>query len=86
MDLGHYLRAILSQRLVRSRGGKLVAAVELMLNTPHIKDLVTNRPDIPVTLVTDATRPIHAEQAPALLADWGRRGVTLAASDEILAG
>jgi twitching motility protein PilU len=40
MDLGHYLRAILSQRLVRSRGGKLVAAVELMLNTPHIKDLV----------------------------------------------
>jgi len=40
MDLAHYLRAILSQRLVRSRGGKLVAAVELMLNTPHIKDLM----------------------------------------------
>jgi twitching motility protein PilU len=40
MDLAHYLRAILSQRLVRSRGGKLVAAVELMLNTPHIKDLI----------------------------------------------
>jgi nicotinamidase-related amidase len=51
-----------------------------------IEGLLTNRPDIPVTLVTDATRPIHAEQAPALLADWGRRGVTLAASDEILAG
>jgi twitching motility protein PilU len=40
MDLAHYLRAILSQRLVRSRSGKLVAAVELMLNTPHIKDLM----------------------------------------------
>jgi len=40
MDLAHYLRAILSQRLVRSRAGKLVAAVELMLNTPHIKELV----------------------------------------------
>lgn len=40
MDLGHYLRAILSQRLVRARTGKRVAAVELMLNTPHIKDLV----------------------------------------------
>jgi twitching motility protein PilU len=40
MDLAHYLRAILSQRLVRSRAGKLVAAVELMLNTPHIKDLI----------------------------------------------
>lgn len=40
MDLAHYLRAIISQRLVRSRSGKLVAAVELMLNTPHIKDLI----------------------------------------------
>ena len=40
MDLAHYLRAVLSQRLVRSRSGKLVAAVELMLNTPHIKDLI----------------------------------------------
>ncbi len=40
MDLGHYLRAILSQRLVRARTGKRIAAVELMLNTPHIKDLI----------------------------------------------
>jgi twitching motility protein PilU len=46
MDLGHYLRAILSQRLVRSRTGKRVAAVELMLNTPHIKDLIL-KGDIP---------------------------------------
>ena len=40
MDLGHYLRAIISQRLVRARNGKRVAAVELLLNTPHIKDLI----------------------------------------------
>ncbi len=40
MDLGHYLRAILSQRLVRARTGKRVAAVELLLNTPYIKDLI----------------------------------------------
>jgi twitching motility protein PilU len=40
MDIAHYLRAILSQRLVRARNGKRVAAVELMLNTPHIKDLI----------------------------------------------
>lgn len=40
MDLGHYLRAIISQRLVRARNGKRVAAVELMLNTPHVKDLI----------------------------------------------
>lgn len=40
MDLAHYLRAIISQRLVRARNGKRVAAVELMLNTPHIRDLI----------------------------------------------
>ncbi|MGB5164952.1 MAG: PilT/PilU family type 4a pilus ATPase [Woeseiaceae bacterium] len=40
MDLAHYLRAILSQRLVRGRNGKRVAAVELLLNTPHVKDLI----------------------------------------------
>jgi twitching motility protein PilU len=40
MDLAHYLRAIISQRLVRARNGKRVAAVELLLNTPHIKDLI----------------------------------------------
>ena len=40
MDLSHYLRAIISQRLVRTRQGKRVAAVELMLNTPHIRELI----------------------------------------------
>ncbi len=40
MDLAQYLSAIVSQRLVRSRTGKRVAAVELMLNTPHIKELI----------------------------------------------
>ena len=40
MDLAQYLRGIISQRLVRSRTGRRVAAVELMLNTPHIKDLI----------------------------------------------
>jgi twitching motility protein PilU len=40
MDLAQYLSAIVSQRLVRSRTGKRVAAVELMLNTPHIRELV----------------------------------------------
>ena len=40
MDLGQYLRAIISQRLVRARNGQRVAAVELLLNTPHIKDLI----------------------------------------------
>jgi twitching motility protein PilU len=53
MDMGHYLRAILSQRLVRARTGKRVAAVELMLNTPHIKDLILKGD---ITEVKDALR------------------------------
>ena len=45
MDLSQYLRAIISQRLVRSLDGKRVAAVEVMLNTPHVSELV-NRGEI----------------------------------------
>ncbi len=40
LDLSQYLRAIVSQRLVRGRDNKRVAAVEVMLNTPHIQDLI----------------------------------------------
>ncbi len=45
MDLSHYLRAIISQRLVRSVDGKRVAAVEVMLNTPHVAEMI-NRGEI----------------------------------------
>jgi len=40
MDLSQYLRAIISQRLVRNKDGDRVAAVEIMLNTPHISELM----------------------------------------------
>jgi twitching motility protein PilU len=40
LDLSQYLRAIVSQRLVRGKNNKRVAAVEVMLNTPHIQDLI----------------------------------------------
>jgi twitching motility protein PilU len=40
MDLSHYLSAIIAQRLVVGKGGKRVAAVEVLLNTPHISDLM----------------------------------------------
>jgi twitching motility protein PilU len=40
MDLSQYLRAIISQRLVRSLDGQRVAAVEIMLNTPRIAELI----------------------------------------------
>jgi twitching motility protein PilU len=40
LDLSQYLRAILAQRLVPGVGGKRVAALEIMLNTPHISDQI----------------------------------------------
>jgi len=40
MDLAHYTRAIISQRLVKSKDGNRVAAVEIMRNTPYISELI----------------------------------------------
>lgn len=40
LDLGQHLRAIISQRLVQAKDGKRVAAVEIMLNSPYIADLI----------------------------------------------
>lgn len=40
MDLSASLRAVISQRLVPTANGKLVPAVELLLNTPHIAELI----------------------------------------------
>ena len=41
-DLAISLRCIISQRLVRSVKGGRVPAVEIMLNTPHISELIKN--------------------------------------------
>jgi len=40
MDLAQYTRAIISQRLVRGKDGRRVAAVEVLLNTPHLSELI----------------------------------------------
>jgi len=40
MDLSLNLRAIISQRLIRGLNGGLVPAVEILLNTPYIADLI----------------------------------------------
>ena len=40
LDLAQYLRAILAQRLVMGKDGKRCAAIEVMINTPHVSDLV----------------------------------------------
>ncbi|MFT4046447.1 MAG: PilT/PilU family type 4a pilus ATPase [Solimonas sp.] len=43
MDLSLTLRAIVSQRLVRRPDGRRVAAMEVMINTPFIQDLILHK-------------------------------------------
>lgn len=40
MDLSASLRAVISQRLIPTVDGKLVPAIELLINTPHIAELI----------------------------------------------
>ena len=40
LDLSQYLRAIMSQRLVMTKEGHRTAAIEIMINTPHISELI----------------------------------------------
>jgi twitching motility protein PilU len=40
LDLSQYLRAVLAQRLVYGKDQKRVAAMEVMINTPHISELI----------------------------------------------
>ena len=40
LDLSQYLKAILSQRLVMGTSGKRCAAIEVLLNTPHVQELI----------------------------------------------
>jgi len=40
LDLSQYLRAIMAQRLVMGKENRRVAAVEVMINTPHISTLI----------------------------------------------
>ncbi|WP_029920203.1 PilT/PilU family type 4a pilus ATPase [Nevskia soli] len=43
LDLSLTLRAIISQRLVRGKDGRRIAAVEVMVNTPFMQDLILSR-------------------------------------------
>ena len=40
MDMSLNLKAIVSQRLIQARDGKRVAAVEILINTPYISELI----------------------------------------------
>lgn len=49
-----------------------------------IEGLLTRRPNIRLYAVSDAMKPIHADAAPKLLADWQRRGVRIVTTEDAL--
>ena len=40
LDLSQYLRAVVAQRLVPGKNKRRVAAIELLINTPHVQELI----------------------------------------------
>jgi twitching motility protein PilU len=75
MDLAQYVRAIISQRLIRSKEGRRVAAVEVMLNTPHLAEII-HKGDI--SSVKEAFKDTHEpgmQTFDEALFDLYRRGI-----------
>ncbi len=75
MDLSLTLRAIVSQRLVKRKDGKRCAAVEVMLNTPYIQELILSRriEDVKETMEQSSDRGMQTfDQS---LYDLYKRGV-----------
>ncbi|MFZ1098796.1 MAG: PilT/PilU family type 4a pilus ATPase [Steroidobacteraceae bacterium] len=65
LDLSQYLRAILAQRLVMGVDNRRLAAVEVMINTPHIQTLIKKGDVVSIkeAISTSAERNIQAFDA-----------------------
>jgi twitching motility protein PilU len=74
MDVGQYLRAIISQRLIRSKEGKRVVAAEVMLNSPHISEMILKGDISAVKEAFAATREPGMQTFDDALYDLCRRG------------
>jgi twitching motility protein PilU len=75
MDLAQYTRAIISQRLVRAKDGKRVAAVEVLLNTPHLSELILKGDIGAVKEAFADTKEPGVQTFDASLFDLYRKGV-----------
>jgi twitching motility protein PilU len=78
LDLSQYLRAILAQRLVMGKDNRRVAAVEVMLNTPHIATLVKKGDVVSIKEAINASAERDIQSFDAALLGLYRQGrVTL---------
>ncbi|MBV8909494.1 MAG: PilT/PilU family type 4a pilus ATPase [Gammaproteobacteria bacterium] len=74
LDLSQYLRAIMAQRLVMGKDGRRVAAVEVMINTPHIATLVKKGDVTSIKEAIDASAEKHIQSFDVALLGIYRQG------------
>ncbi len=58
MDLASNLKAVISQRLVRSLDGKRKAAIEILLNTPTVAELLSKGQSAAIKPIMDKSREL----------------------------
>jgi twitching motility protein PilU len=74
LDLSQYLRAIMAQRLVMGKDGRRVAAVEIMINTPHIATLVKKGDVVSIKEAINASAEKHIQSFDVALVGLYRQG------------
>jgi twitching motility protein PilU len=74
LDLSQYLRAIMAQRLVMGKDGRRVAAVEIMINTPHISTLVKKGDVTSIKEAIEASAEKHIQSFDVALLGLYRQG------------
>jgi twitching motility protein PilU len=74
LDLSQYLRAIMAQRLVPGKDGRRAAAVEIMINTPHIATLVKKGDVVSIKEAINASAEKHIQSFDVALLGLYKQG------------
>jgi len=74
MDLASNLKAVISQRLVRSLDGKRKAAIEILINTPTVAELLAKGQSAAIKPVMDKSRELGMQTFDQALFDLYDRG------------
>ncbi|HEY1874023.1 MAG TPA: PilT/PilU family type 4a pilus ATPase [Steroidobacteraceae bacterium] len=74
LDLSQYLRAIMAQRLVMGRDNRRVAAVEIMINTPHIATLIKKGDVVSIKEAINASSDTSIQSFDASLHELYKQG------------
>lgn len=74
MDLASNLKAVISQRLVRSTDGKRKAAIEILLNTPTVAELLAKGQSAAIKPIMDKSRELGMQTFDQALFDLYDQG------------